>query len=107
MNDDGTVIHLLPGPLREDNALPAGGEIRVGVAAERERREGVRHWQVSGPFGEGYLLATLSENRLYEGLRPEVEPLADYREVLLDALLDPATGRKTAQVERIEFRLRG
>ncbi|HET6519755.1 MAG TPA: protein kinase [Geminicoccaceae bacterium] len=106
LTDAGMVIHLLPEPLREDNTLPAGGEIRIGVE-ERERRDSVRHWQVSGSFGDAYLLATVSENRLYDGLRPIEEPIADYRDVLLKALADPDAGRKSAQVERIEFRPRG
>ena len=105
LTDAGQVYHLLPEPLREDNALDAGGEIRVGVEAA-ERRDGVRHWQVSGPFGAGYLLASVSENPLYEGLRPIEEPLDDYRDVLLGALADPKTGVKSARVERLEFRPR-
>jgi hypothetical protein len=80
--------------------------IRVGVEAD-ERQEGVRHWQVSGPFGEGYLLVLVSENPIYEGLRPEVaEPLEDYRETLLEAVRDPEIGVKAAHVQRVEFRPR-
>ena len=105
LTDAGQVFHLLPEPMREDNVLPAGGDIRVGVE-EAERAAGVRDWQVAGPFSEGYLLATVSEKRLYEGLRPIEESIADYREVLLQSLADPATGRKAARVERLEFRPR-
>jgi hypothetical protein len=66
----------------------------------------VRHWQVAAPFSEGYLLATVSEKRLYDGLRPIEETITEYRDVLLQSLADPATGRKSARVERIEFRPR-
>jgi hypothetical protein len=106
LTDAGNVYHLLPEPLRENNRLPPGGVIRVGVEAD-ERQEGVRHWQVSGPFGEGYLLVLVSENPIYEGLRPEVaEPLEDYRETLLEAVRDPEIGVKAAHVQRVEFRPR-
>ena len=97
LTDAGNVYHLLPEPMREDNELSAGGEIRVGVEAA-ERRDGVRFWQVGEPFGEGYLLAVVSENPLYRGLRPVEETIADYQDVLLEALANPATGRKWAQV---------
>jgi len=106
LTDAGNVYHLLPEPMREDNEVPAGGEIRVGVEAS-ERRDGIRFWQVGEPFGEGYLLALVSEKPLYQGLRPIEETIADYQDVLLGALANPETGRKSAQVERIEFRPRG
>ena len=106
LTDAGHVYHLLPEPMRADNELPAGGEIRVGVEAA-ERRNGIRFWQVGEPFGEGYLLATVSEKPLYPTLRPIEETIADYQDVLLGALADPDRGRKSAQVERLEFRPRG
>jgi serine/threonine-protein kinase len=106
LTDAGAVYHLLPEPMRENNEVPAGGEIRVGVE-EAERRDGIRFWQVGEPFGEGYLLALVSEKPLYQGLRPIEESIADYQDVLLEALANPETGRKSAQVERIEFRPRG
>ena len=92
-------------PMREDNALAAGSDIRVGVEAA-ERADGVRHWQIAGPFSDGYLLATVSEEPLYEGVRPIEESISEYREVLLQSLADPGTGRKAARVERLEFRPR-
>ena len=106
LTDAGDVYHLLPEPMRKDNELPAGGEIRVGVE-QAERRDGVRHWQVGEPFGKGYLLALVSEKPLYEALRPIEEPIAEYRDVLLKAVADQGTGRKAAQITPIEFRPRG
>jgi hypothetical protein len=106
LTDAGDVYHLLPEPLRQDNELPAGGEIRVGVE-QAERRDGVRHWQIGEPFGKGYLLALVSEKPLYEELRPVEESIADYREVLLKALADEGTGRKSVEITQIEFRPRG
>jgi hypothetical protein len=106
LTDAGAVYHLLPEPLRQDNELPAGGEIRVGVE-QAERRDGVRHWEIGEPFGKGYVLALVSEKPLYEGLRPVEESIADYRAVLLKALADQGTGRKSAQITPIEFRPRG
>jgi hypothetical protein len=105
LTDAGSVYHLLPEPMREENEISVGGEIRIGIEAS-ERRDGVRYWQVGEPFGEGYLLAIVSENPLYRGLRPVEETIADYQDVLLEALANPATGRKWAQVQRLEFRPR-
>jgi eukaryotic-like serine/threonine-protein kinase len=106
LTDAGEVYHLLPEPMRQDNELPAGGEIRVGVE-QAERRDGVRHWQIGEPFGKGYVLALVSEKPLYDELRPVEESIADYRDVLLKALADQGTGRKSAQITPIEFRPRG
>jgi hypothetical protein len=106
LTDAGEVYHLLPEPLRQDNELPAGGEIRVGVE-QAERRDGVRHWEIGEPFGKGYVLALVSEKPLYQGLRPVAESIADYRAVLLKAIADQGTGRKSAQITPIEFRPRG
>jgi hypothetical protein len=100
---DGQAIHLLPEPMRESNDLPEGGIIRVGVE-EEERASGIRFWQVSGPFGTGYLVALVSEQPIYDGVRQVVEPIDQYRPMLLDALGDPATGRKAATVVPLEFR---
>ena len=106
LTDAGEVYHLLPEPLRTDNELPAGGEIRVGVE-QAERRDGVRNWEVGEPFGKGYLLALVSEKPLYAELRPLEELIVDYREVLLKALADQGSGRKSAQITQLEFRPRG
>jgi hypothetical protein len=91
--------------MRAENQIPAGGEIRVGVEAA-ERRDGVRFWRVSAPFGDGYLLALVSEQPLYQGLRPVEEDIVDYQNVLLAALSDTDGGRTAARVERLEFRPR-
>lgn len=103
LTDAGSVYHLLPEPLRPDNQLPPGGVMRVGVEAD-ERQEGVRHWQVSEPFGEAYLMVLVSEEPIYEELRPIAEPLESYRDVLLEALSDPDSGGKSVYLRQIEFR---
>jgi hypothetical protein len=105
LTDSGNVYHLLPEPLRPNNRLPPGGVIRVGVEAD-ERQQGVRHWQVGEPFGEGYLLVLVSETPIYEGLRDVAEPLDSYRDILLAAVGDPEVGVKAAHVQRVEFRPR-
>jgi hypothetical protein len=105
LTDAGSVYHLLPEPLAQANQLQAGGRVRVGVEAA-ERRDGVRHWQVSPPYGAAYLLATVTEHPLYEGLRPIEEPLDAYMPVLLAALQDSSSGAKAAQVQHLEFRPR-
>lgn len=106
LTDAGDVYHLLPEPMREDNQVAAGGKFKVGVE-ESERAPGVRHWQAAPPFGPGYVLALVSEKPLYPEPRPIEETITDYQDVLLEALADPAIGKKAAQVVRLEFRPRG
>ena len=103
--DNGEVFHLLPEPLRVDNELDKGAMIRVGVE-EDERASGVRHWQISGPFGTGYLAALVTENRLFDDLRPIGETIDTYRQALLDALDDPSIGRTALSLTPVEFRAR-
>jgi hypothetical protein len=106
LTDKGETFHLMPEPLRRENTVPPGGRVTIGVEADG-RAPGVRHWQSGPPFTSAYVIAVASERRLYEGLRPVGEPLAAYADVLLKALADAATGRKTAvAVRRIEFRQR-
>jgi len=105
LTDAGSVYHLLPEPLHEDNTIDPGGGVRVGVE-EEQQASGVRSWQVGEPFGEGYLLAVLSEKPLYEGLRPIEESLDDYREALLGSLADGSLGKTSVDVVRLEFRPR-
>ena len=105
LTDSGSVYHLLPEPLAQANRLQAGERVRIGVEAA-ERRDGVRHWQVSPPYGAAYILATVTEHPLYEGLRPIEEPLEAYMPVLLAALQDASSGAKAAQVQHLEFRPR-
>ena len=103
--DNGEVFHLLPEPLRQSNDLGQGDMIRVGVEAD-ERQTGVRHWQISGPFGTGWLIALVTENRLFDDLRPIGETIEAYRPELLDALRDPTLGRASYSMVPVEFKPR-
>jgi hypothetical protein len=103
LTDSGDVYHLLPEPLTPANQIEPGGQVQIGVE-EADRAPDVRHWQVSGPFGAGYVLATVSEQPLYQGLRPIAEPLAEYEPVLIDALANKGDNRIAIQLERVEFR---
>jgi hypothetical protein len=105
LTDAGDVYHLLPEPLTRDNAIERGEQIQIGVESE-QRAAGVREWQVSAPFGPGYVFTTISQQPIYEGLRPIAEPLEDYRPVLLDALANQETNTMAVQLERVEFRPR-
>ncbi|HEX8375495.1 MAG TPA: hypothetical protein VF606_09985, partial [Geminicoccaceae bacterium] len=104
LTDAGAVYHLLPEELTPDNALPAGGRIRIGVEAA-ERRQGVRDWQAAPPFGPAYMVAVASERPLLPGLREVEEPAAGYVDILLKALAE-TPGAKAVRVQRVEFRPR-
>jgi hypothetical protein len=104
LTDAGAVYHLLPEELTPNNALPAGGRIRIGVEAA-ERRQGVRDWQASPPFGPAYIVAVASERPLFPALREVEEPAAGYIDLLLASLAD-TPGAKAVRVRRVEFRPR-
>ncbi|WP_051340084.1 DUF4384 domain-containing protein [Azospirillum halopraeferens] len=80
---DGTVVHLLPNPLRPEVPVAAGETLRVGG-----RREGQRFWTVGPPFGRELVVAIVNPAPLFGTERPEVEPaprfLADLRTALAD-----------------------
>jgi len=81
----GQVYHLTPEPLAPENVLTPGAVLRVGKPrAGATARD--RVWEISEPFGAGYLVAIASGSSLYEGLRPLSERAADYLDFLARAL---------------------
>lgn len=88
------VVHLLPNPFVTATMVHGGQKVQLGVAA-KDRRAGVRDYQVTPPFGRGVVLALLSPVPLGRVGAHEVETLpellASLRQAL--ALLPPGSLR--------------
>jgi hypothetical protein len=66
---DGSVVHLVPSPRSRDNQTPPNYSATVGSFG---------NWVISKPFGTELIVLLATPAPLFEGLRPENEPRADY-----------------------------
>ncbi|MCB2052636.1 MAG: protein kinase [Geminicoccaceae bacterium] len=104
LTDAGEAYHLLPEIMTPEHRIEPGETLRIGVE-EAERRDGVRHWQASPPFGPAYLVATLTDKPLHDASRDVAEPLDGYMDDLL-SWLNAADGASVG-VSPVAFRPRG
>ncbi|MGD9509331.1 MAG: protein kinase [Geminicoccaceae bacterium] len=103
-HEDGSVYHLLPEPLATDNLVAAGGTIQVGHD-EASAGQSDRVWRLSEPYGLGRVVALVSEQPLYDGVRTIGEPAEAYLAFLAEALPKAArTGRIAMSQVPIETR---
>jgi eukaryotic-like serine/threonine-protein kinase len=66
---DGRVVHLLPSQRARDNQAPAKYTATIGSLG---------NWVISKPFGTELLALLITPVPLFDGLRAESEPKADY-----------------------------
>jgi hypothetical protein len=66
---DGSVVHLLPNLRTRDNRKGAGQSFTIGQGGD---------WLIGPPFGQEMLVMVATPVPLFDGLRPESEPAADY-----------------------------
>jgi hypothetical protein len=78
IQQDGTVVHMLPGPDREDNAVKAGERILLG--------NGKQEYTIAPPFGREMLVVTSSPKPLFDKTRPQIEKAKEYLAALRGAL---------------------
>jgi len=83
---DGTVLHMLPGADRTDNAVKAGERVRIG--------DGPQEYTVAPPYGTEMLVVIASPTPLFAKARPQVEQANDYLGALRQAL--DAVGQATS-----------
>ncbi len=94
IDGDGAVAHLLPNEAARDHRVRAGDSLILGDGPEGTS---FRVYRAAPPYGDNLLLAVASSTALFEGLRPEVEPLAKYLPALQKALENAGeTGARTA-----------
>lgn len=92
-HEDGSVYHLLPEPLAADNLVAAGETIQVGHD-EASAGPNDRVWRLGEPYGLGRVVALVSEQPLYDGVRAIGETAEAYLAFLGEALPKAAqTGR--------------
>jgi serine/threonine protein kinase len=88
LDHEGTVVHMLPTPDRENNAVRAGQKIVVG--AEEHQTPVASHYKIGPPHGSNLLVAIASEQALFDAPRPQMESARDYF-AALGAALQSAT----------------
>jgi len=75
---DGTVLHMMPGPDRANNAVKAGERVLLG--------KGPQEYTIAAPFGTEMLVVISSPTPLFKEARPQVEKADTYRAALQAAL---------------------
>ncbi|MHA1563904.1 MAG: DUF4384 domain-containing protein [Alphaproteobacteria bacterium] len=78
VQQDGTVVHLLPTDDDAENQLDAGARLVLGQGAQRYR--------VEPPFGTEMMMVVASPVPLFDGGRAQVEPAQEYLGALRAAL---------------------
>ena len=89
---DGQVLHMFPNSSVEDNFVPAGKSVTLGVP-----EVGKQAWQIGPPFGDDLLVVGATDKRLF-GERPMVESSEGYL-ILLEELVTEAEGDGTVDIQ--------
>lgn len=66
---DGSVVHMVPGPRARANQAPANYAATIG---------NLGNWVIAKPFGNELIALLVTPVPLFDNLRPEIEPRADY-----------------------------
>ncbi|MGV2289360.1 serine/threonine-protein kinase [Trinickia sp. YCB016] len=66
---DGSVAHLVPSSREKDNQAPPNYSATIGSAGD---------WVIGKPFGTEMIVLLVTPAPLFDTLRPDVEPRADY-----------------------------
>ena len=99
---DGNVVHLVPSRRATANRAPPRYTATIGTLAG---------WTISKPFGAELIVLLTTPEPLFDGLRPEYEPRADYLRAVEQRLRQIAAkhgqDKITADVVQITTRARG
>ncbi|MDR5754020.1 MULTISPECIES: protein kinase domain-containing protein [unclassified Caballeronia] len=80
---DGTVVHLVPNERAKDNQAPPHYTATIGTMGD---------WVVGKPFGSELIVLFITPAPLFDSLRPDSEPKADYLRAV-DARLAQLAGK--------------
>ena len=80
---DGNVVHLLPNAKARDNRAPARYTATIGSLG---------NWMIGPPFGDEIVALVTTQAPLFDALRPEVEPGADYLRAMEQRLARASAG---------------
>jgi eukaryotic-like serine/threonine-protein kinase len=97
---DGHVVHMVPSPRAKANQAPPNYTATIGSLG---------NWVVSKPFGTELIVLLVSPVPLFETLRPESEPRADYLQAVEKRLAQIAGkyGQDKIAVDLIQITTRG
>lgn len=90
---DGSVVHLLPSPRARDNQAPAKYTATIGSLG---------NWVISKPFGNELLVLLITPVPLFDSLRAESEPKADYLRAV-EQRLEQIAGKYGAEKIAVDF----
>lgn len=93
---DGSVVHLLPNARSKDNQAPPNYAATIGSGGD---------WIVSKPFGSEMIVLLVTPAALFDAVRPESEPRADYLRAVEKRLGDIANkfGRDKIAVDFVQI----
>jgi serine/threonine protein kinase len=93
---DGSVVHLLPNARSKDNQAPPNYAATIGSGGD---------WIVSKPFGSEMIVLLVTPAALFDTIRPESEPRADYLRAVEKRLGDIANkfGRDKIAVDLVQI----
>jgi eukaryotic-like serine/threonine-protein kinase len=93
---DGSVVHLLPNARSKDNQAPPNYAATIGSGGD---------WIVSKPFGSEMIVLLVTPAALFDTIRPESEPRADYLRAVEKRLADIANkfGRDKIAVDLVQI----
>jgi eukaryotic-like serine/threonine-protein kinase len=93
---DGSVVHLLPNAGSKDNQAPPNYAATIGSGGD---------WIVSKPFGSEMIVLLATPAALFDTVRPESEPRADYLRAVEKRLVDIANkfGRDKIAVDFVQI----
>lgn len=94
---DGNVVHLLPNAKARDNRAPARYTATVGSLG---------NWMIGPPFGNEIVALVTTPAPLFEALRPEVEPGADYLRAMEQRLARAGAGAGNIAVDFVQISTR-
>jgi serine/threonine protein kinase len=86
LDSKGNILHMLPSPKRQENAVQAGQKIVIGKEEGSETSEAVYFYKIEPPHGRNLIVATTSRHPLFDMPRPHVESALPYFSALRDAL---------------------
>ncbi|WP_109450669.1 serine/threonine protein kinase [Azospirillum sp. TSH64] len=99
---DGSVVHMVPMPLRRDGQINARQSITLGAEANKVDKN-TRVYDISAPFGPGMILAVLTAKPLFAANRPEVERASDYLPALRAKLANLGEGNRELASDAVFF----
>jgi hypothetical protein len=97
IDSKGSIVHMLPSPKRNENAVRASQKIVVG-ARPSEKSEAVYFYKIEPPHGRNMIVAITSRQPLFDIPRPHIESALDYFTALHDALQVVESETSSAEV---------